>query len=85
VKEKILIGIISLIILSCDDKKSNNLDIDPNFDTPDWTEDSHSDNGQRNYDMVFPQNNVNRIDIIISENNWQKMIDDMTEKYGPFG
>ena len=84
-KEKILIGIISLIILSCDDKKSNNLDIDPNFDTPDWTEDSHSNNGQRNYDRVFPQDNVNRIDIIISENNWQKMIDDMMEKYGPFG
>ncbi|SVC67707.1 uncharacterized protein METZ01_LOCUS320561, partial [marine metagenome] len=34
--------------MSCDDKKSNNLDIDPNFDTPDWTEDSHSNNGQRN-------------------------------------
>ena len=82
---KIFFILISFIIISCDDNSSENTEIDPNFEIPDWTQATHGKNGDRNYEIVFPQNTVNRIDIKISKKNWQKMMDDMEEKYGPFG
>ena len=56
-----------------------------NFAIPDWTDETHGNKADPNYTVVFPQDEVNRIDIVISEKNWEKMIVDMTEKYGPFG
>ena len=82
---KILFIIFSLIIFSCDDNSLEDTEIDPNFEIPDWTNATHGKDGDRNYEIVFPQNIVNRIDIKISKKNWQKMMDDMEEKYGPFG
>ena len=82
---KIFFILISFIIISCDDNSSENTEIDPNFEIPDWTQATHGKNGDLNYEIVFPQNTVNRIDIKISKKNWQKMMDDMEEKYGPFG
>jgi spore coat protein CotH len=38
-----------------------------------------------NYAVVFPEEKVQRIDIKISSENWQKMLDNMTELYGEFG
>ncbi len=37
------------------------------------------------YDVVFPQDEVKRLDIKISPSDWQAMIDDMSEMYGEFG
>jgi hypothetical protein len=37
------------------------------------------------YDTVFPQDEVNEITIQISPENWQTMLDDMTEKFGQQG
>lgn len=37
------------------------------------------------YEIVFPDNTVQRIDIVIGVDNWQKMLDNMTEMYGEFG
>ncbi len=50
-----------------------------------WTEESHSNRVEPNYDVVFPDNEANRIDITIDSENWQAMLDDMTENYGEFG
>jgi len=69
---------------ACEDKKSEDVD-DPNFDTPDWTDESHSKSGEPNYEIVYPIDKVSRIDVVISKKNWEKMIDDMTAKWGPFG
>jgi spore coat protein CotH len=38
-----------------------------------------------NYDIVFPQDEVNEITIQITPENWQAMLDDMTENYGEQG
>ena len=65
---KIFFILISFIIISCDDNSSENTEIDPNFEIPDWTQATHGKNGDRNYEIVFPQNTVNRIDIKISSN-----------------
>lgn len=37
------------------------------------------------YDTVFPQDEINEITIQISPDNWQIMLDDMTENYGEQG
>jgi spore coat protein CotH len=37
------------------------------------------------YDTVFPQDEVNEITIQITPENWQAMLDDMTENYGAQG
>lgn len=50
-----------------------------------WREATHSNQVEPDYEVVFPQDDVNRIDITISSENWQVMQDDMTEKYGEFG
>ena len=43
---------------------------------------THSNSGEPNYDVVFPDDEANRIDITISAENWQLMLDDMTAPYG---
>lgn len=58
---------------------------DPDFDPVDWTEDTHSKDADPNFDEVFEDNAVKRIDIIISPENWQAMQDDMVSLYGNFG
>jgi len=37
------------------------------------------------YQVMFPQGSVHRIDISITPEDWQKMLDDMTHRYGEFG
>lgn len=58
---------------------------DPDFDPADWTDATHSKDADPNYDEVFEDNAVKRIDIVISPDNWQAMQDDMVSLYGPFG
>jgi len=50
-----------------------------------WSEETHSNGVEPDYETVFPQDEVNRIDIIISEENWETMLADMTELMGEFG
>lgn len=58
---------------------------DTDFETTDWTEATHSKNVDPNYDEVFEDEAVKRIDIVITEERWQSMLDDMTDTYGTFG
>jgi len=80
----LLVILIIFLIFACEDKKSEEVD-DPNFDTPDWTDETHGKGGELNYGIVFPLDKVNRIDVVISKENWKKMMDDMTANWGPFG
>ena len=50
-----------------------------------WTEETHGKSADPNYSVVFPQDEVNRVDITIDPETWQSMIDDMTNLYGEFG
>ncbi|MBC8375089.1 MAG: CotH kinase family protein [FCB group bacterium] len=75
------------IISSCDDAVTDSsLTIDDlEFEPTDWTSESHSKSADPNFDEVFDNSAVKRLDIVISENNWQVMLDDMTNLYGAFG
>ncbi len=50
-----------------------------------WSEETHSNDVEPDYNTVFPQDEVNRIDIIISAENWETMLVDMTGLMGEFG
>lgn len=58
---------------------------DTDFDATDWTEATHSKDADPNFDAVFKDNTVKRLDLVISESRWQIMLDDMTATYGTFG
>lgn len=50
--------------------------------TPDWTEKTHSSAAMPDYDLVFPEDKVNRIDIKIEPENWKKMQTDLASNVG---
>tara|TARA_R110002095_G_scaffold139698_1_gene121301 strand:+ start:2116 stop:3543 length:1428 start_codon:yes stop_codon:yes gene_type:complete len=58
---------------------------DTDFEATDWTDATHSKSADPNFDEVFEDEAVKRIDIVITEARWQSMLDDMTGLYGAFG
>lgn len=58
---------------------------DPDFEAADWTDETHSKNVAPDFDEVFDDTQVKRLDIVVSEQRWQSMLDDMTATYGEFG
>ena len=58
---------------------------DSDFETTDWTAETHSKDADPNFDEVFEDNAVKRLDIVVTEARWQSMLDDMTNLYGTFG
>jgi len=58
---------------------------DADFEITDWTSETHSKAADPNFDEVFQDETVKRLDITVSEARWQSMLDDMTSLYGTFG
>lgn len=57
---------------------------EPELQTPDWTEATHG-KVDPNFEVVFNQDTVQRLDIVISAALWQTMLEDMTATFGDFG
>ena len=81
----IIFGLI-IFISSC----SKDLDVDVtfedvDFETTDWTDETHSKDADPNFDEVFEDNTVKRLDFVFTEERWQTMLDDMTNSFGSFG
>jgi spore coat protein H len=80
-----------LLVISCKESPTETVesadeDIEiSDLDISDWSESTHSNDANPDYDIVFPQENVNRIDLEISEEDWQSMLEDMIGNYGTFG
>jgi len=58
---------------------------DTDFEATDWTTTTHSNDVDPDFDEVFNDQEVKRLDIFITEDRWQTMISDMTNIYGTFG
>lgn len=50
-----------------------------------WDFSSHDKNAQPDYNTLFPDNTVSRIDITISDSAWNAILADMTSMSGSFG
>ncbi len=58
---------------------------DTDFDPVDWTTETHSNDVDPDFEEVFDDTEVKRFDFVISEENWDAMMADMTDLYGTFG
>ena len=67
-----------------DDTDTVDID-DTDFVATDWTTETHTKDADPNFDTVFEDNTIKRLDFVITEERWQSMLDDMTELYGVFG
>lgn len=69
-----------------DDSEDDSVVIDDlDFIPTDWTTETHSKEAEPNFDEVFDNAQVKRFDFVISEENWEAMLNDMTDIYGTFG
>ncbi|WP_166384540.1 CotH kinase family protein [Polaribacter sp. 11A2H] len=57
---------------------------DTDFDATDWTPETHSKDADANFNEVFEDNTVKRLDLVITAERWQNMLDDMAVNYGTF-
>lgn len=58
---------------------------DTDFEATDWTTETHTKDADPDFDEIFEDNTVKRLDIVVNEERWQSMLDDMTDTYGAFG
>jgi len=80
----LLYVLIAALITSCG-AQTDVVPTETEFEVPDWTEETHGNDIDPNFEEVFDTSEVKRFDIVVSEENWQLMLDDMTETYGEFG
>jgi spore coat protein CotH len=50
-----------------------------------WTDETHGNNVDPNYDVVFPEDKVNQIKITIAPDDWEAMQANMADLFGPQG
>lgn len=74
-----------IVGLKIDDLPVANGNTELGFDTPDWTDETHSKSADPNYAEVFDGDTVRRLDFVVTPERWQSMLDDMTSTYGVFG
>jgi spore coat protein H len=55
---------------------------DTDFTVDDWTETTHSKSAVPDFDEVFDNTTVKRLDIVISSARWSTMLDDLGSLYG---
>lgn len=58
---------------------------DKDFEATDWTEETHGNDAAPDFEEVFDDTEVKRLDVVVSEENWQLMLDDIAATYGEFG
>ena len=81
----ILASLIVVAMAGCG-KVSESTSTSQQTATPeDWTEETHSNNVDPNYDVVFPQDTVNQIEITIASDDWEAMQANMTALFGDRG
>ncbi len=86
-----IISTIAFTACSKDDLEAENeeeteIEVDDtDFIASDWTTETHSKDADPNFDEVFDDASVKRLDFVITESRWQSMLDDMTDLYGQFG
>lgn len=64
---------------------TNPFDISSTLNSKEDDKSTNSNDGEPDFDVVFPSDQVNEIAITITSENWDAIYDDMTSKYGVFG
>lgn len=88
--KRLFFPIMLVLLLACknDDIEIQDTELvidDTEFEITDWTTETHSNDLEPNFDEVFPDDEVKRLDIVVSAERWGVMLADMTNLYGSFG
>ncbi len=75
----LFVAFMAFLVTSCKDKVQ---EVAPSNGTaktanPDWSAESHSGDGSPNYDIVFPQSQVNTLEITMTASDWTAIKTDM--------
>lgn len=73
---RILTLLLVIFCLSCEKEAENETLA---LETPDWSELTHSSNVDPDFTTVFTQNKVQRIDITLSDNDWNDILEDLAD------
>lgn len=76
----ILVIFLCGVATACKDKAE--VTPDPATANSDWTTESHSNDAAPNYDIIFPQNQVNTLEITMTAADWTAIKTDMQTKSG---
>lgn len=77
---------ILILVSSCNKENAYELTFDDTiFETTDWTDATHSKGADSDFNEVFNDNSVKRLDFVISKERWDGMLKDMENTYGTFG
>ena len=81
---KLLFIVLSLgLLIAC---TKNTDTVSPTNSNPDWATESHSNDADPNYTLVFPQDKVNSLEVTMTKETWQEIRTDMISvKGGDFG
>lgn len=77
----LIIAFLFGAVTACKDK-TEDITPDPITANSDWTTESHSNDADPNYDVVFPQNQVNTLEITMTAADWTAIKADMQTKSG---
>lgn len=77
-KAAVYLGLVAVFITACYKETF----IPAGDGLEDWTISTHSSLATPDYDVVFPQDKVNRFDITISSEDWEIMREDLDDLYG---
>lgn len=81
--EEVIEEVIDEVVVNDD---SDSVEVtDADFEATDWTDATHSKSADPDFDEVFNDGQVKRLDFVVTADRWQSMLDDMTELYGTFG
>ena len=58
---------------------------DSDFTATDWTDNTHSKSADPNFEEIFPNKKVNRLDLVVTKDRWQSRLEYMTTNYCEFG
>ncbi len=83
----LMVAILGMSLFGC--RKNNGVEASTEEDLqstyPDWSEETHSNAVDPDYDVVFAQDQVLRIDLKISEEEWQIMQSDLNSLFSSTG
>jgi spore coat protein CotH len=71
-----------VIFISCSEEEALTITEEKEIETPDWTEQSHGEKAEPNYNLIFPEDKVHKITFKIEDENWKKMQTDLVTNIG---
>lgn len=85
-KTALSIAFLLTTLISCQKLSEDNIDPQATNANPDWTTASHGKEGKPDYNVVFPQESVNTLEITLGKTVWEAVKADMVAKNkGTFG